>query len=92
MQVSNSEIGTFRQAQVNQGIALKAYAMYAAQVIPQIDTEIAQKGHFRMETNYESRANPKLSHAVRASDGTLCWAVEPPGELLQHAISIIVPL
>jgi len=24
--------------------------MYAAQVIPQIDTEIAQKGHFRMET------------------------------------------
>jgi len=26
--------------------------MYAAQVIPQIDTEIAQKGHFRMETNY----------------------------------------
>jgi len=26
--------------------------MYAAQEIPQIDTEIAQKGHFRMETNY----------------------------------------
>jgi len=24
--------------------------MYAAQEIPQIDTEIAQKGHFRMET------------------------------------------
>ena len=24
--------------------------MYAAQGIPQIDTEIAQKGHFRMET------------------------------------------
>jgi len=33
------------------GIALKAYAMYAAQEIPQIDVEIAQKGHFRMETN-----------------------------------------
>jgi len=27
--------------------------MYAAQEIPQIDTEIAQKGHFRMETNYQ---------------------------------------
>ena len=26
--------------------------MYAAQGIPQIDTEIAQKGHFRMETIY----------------------------------------
>jgi hypothetical protein len=25
--------------------------MYAAQEIPQIDTEIAQKGHFRMETS-----------------------------------------
>jgi len=24
----------------------EAYAMYAAQEIPQIDTEIAQKGHF----------------------------------------------
>jgi len=28
----------------------EAYAMYAAQEIPQIDAEIAQKGHFRMET------------------------------------------
>jgi hypothetical protein len=27
--------------------------MYAAQKIPQIDTEIALKGHFRMETNYD---------------------------------------
>ncbi len=27
--------------------------MYAAQEIPQIDTEIAQKGHFRMETKYD---------------------------------------
>ena len=25
--------------------------MYAAQEIPQVDAEIAQKGHFRMETN-----------------------------------------
>jgi hypothetical protein len=31
---SNSEIGNFGQAQENQGIALKAYAMYAAQEIP----------------------------------------------------------
>ena len=30
----------------------EAYAMYAAQVIPQIDAEIAQKGHFRMKTIY----------------------------------------
>ena len=28
--------------------------MYAAQEIPQIDAEIAQKGHSRMETNYKS--------------------------------------
>ncbi len=30
---------------------LKTYALYVAQEIPQIDTEIAQKGHFRIETN-----------------------------------------
>ena len=28
----------------------EAYQLYAAQVIPQIDTEIAEKGHFWMET------------------------------------------
>jgi len=50
MQVSNSEISNFGQAQGNQGIARRHTAMYAAQEIPQIDTEIAQKGHFRMET------------------------------------------
>jgi hypothetical protein len=49
--VSNPETGKFGRAQGNQGIALKAYAMYATQEIPQVDTEIAQKGHFRMETN-----------------------------------------
>jgi len=38
---SSSEIGNFGQAQENQGIALKTYAMYVAQEIPQIDTEIA---------------------------------------------------
>jgi hypothetical protein len=27
--------------------------MYAAQAIPQIDTEIAQKGHFRTETTFD---------------------------------------
>ncbi len=27
-------------------------SMYAVQVIPQMDVEIAQKGHFRMEINY----------------------------------------
>jgi hypothetical protein len=30
----------------------EAYAMYVSQEIPQIDTEIAQKDHFRMETNH----------------------------------------
>ncbi len=30
----------------------ETYALYVAQEIPQIYTEIAQKGHFRMETNY----------------------------------------
>jgi len=29
--------------------------LYVAQEIPQIDAEIAQKGHFRMETIYEGR-------------------------------------
>jgi len=28
----------------------EAYKRYAAQVIPRIDTEIAEKGHFWMET------------------------------------------
>jgi len=28
----------------------EAYVQYAAQEIPQIDDEIAEKGHFRMET------------------------------------------
>jgi hypothetical protein len=28
----------------------EAYKWYAAQVIPQIDAEIAEKGHFWMET------------------------------------------
>ena len=32
----------------------EAYTMYAAQEIPQIDAEIAQKGHFRMETKQGS--------------------------------------
>ncbi len=33
----------------------EAYAMYAAQEILQIDADIAQKGHFRMETNYKHK-------------------------------------
>ena len=39
--------------------------MYAAQEIPQIDAEIAQKGHFRVETKYYfnvyCKSNTKLS-------------------------------
>jgi hypothetical protein len=31
--------------------------MYVAQEIPQIDEEIAQKGHFRMETIYSGYHN-----------------------------------
>jgi hypothetical protein len=31
--------------------------MYAAQEIPQIDAEIAQKGYFRMETNYTIKSD-----------------------------------
>ena len=33
----------------------EAYKSYAAQVIPQIDAEIAEKGNFWMETNYPQR-------------------------------------
>ena len=33
-----------------------AYTMYAAQEIPQIDTEIAQKGHFRTVTILRQRS------------------------------------
>ena len=33
--------------------------MYAAQEIPQIDTEITQKGHFRMETIYNHFSRTK---------------------------------
>jgi hypothetical protein len=32
--------------------------MYAAQTIPQIDAEIAEKGHFWMETSYCSSQIP----------------------------------
>ncbi len=45
------EIGNFGQAQENQGIVQQAHVMYAAQEIQQIDAEIAQKDHFRMETD-----------------------------------------
>jgi hypothetical protein len=30
----------------------EAYKLYVAQAIPKIDTEIAEKGHFWMETSY----------------------------------------
>jgi hypothetical protein len=33
--------------------------MYAAQTIPQIDAEIAEKGHFWMETKYFSLSGYK---------------------------------
>ena len=32
----------------------ETYALYVAQENPQIDAEIAQKGHFRMETNWKT--------------------------------------
>ena len=35
----------------------EAYKLYAAQVIPQIDAEIAEKGNFWMETNYDIGEN-----------------------------------
>jgi hypothetical protein len=59
--------------------------MYAAQEIPQIDAEIAQKGHFRMETNwvsYEKLKLPATSYGECArysgsttltGKGTVCW-------------------
>jgi len=50
MQVSDSEIGNLGQAQRNSRDCAETYALYAAQEIPQIDAEIAQKGHFLIET------------------------------------------
>ena len=54
--------------------------MYAAQVIPQIDAEITEKGHFWMETSWfrgqarpheqrpgEQRA-PEMENTIRMSD------------------------
>jgi hypothetical protein len=35
----------------NQGIMRRRTKWYAAQIIPQIDAEIAEKGYFWMETN-----------------------------------------
>jgi len=55
-------MSSFSQGQGNQGITCAAYKLYAAQVITQIDSEeigsafhragaeIAEKGHFWMET------------------------------------------
>ena len=42
-------MSNFSQGQGNQGITRPA--LRREQVIPQIDAEIAEKGHFRMETN-----------------------------------------
>jgi hypothetical protein len=47
---SISEMIHFSQDQGNQGIARRRTESYAAQGIPQIDAEIAEKGHFWMET------------------------------------------
>jgi len=43
-----------------QGLAVN----YAAQAIPQIDAEIAEKGHFWMETKY---GNQSLSYGQQGS-------------------------
>ena len=51
-EVSNSLMSNFPQGQGNQGIARRRTFMYAAQEIPQIDAEIAEKGHLWMETSY----------------------------------------
>jgi hypothetical protein len=48
--VSNAEIRDFSQGQENQGITRRRTSWYAAQVIPQIDAEIAENGNFWMET------------------------------------------
>jgi len=40
--------------------------MYAAQEIPQIDTEIAQKGHFRMETKYALTKNSQNAKTLQS--------------------------
>jgi hypothetical protein len=40
----------FSQGQENQGIARRRTFWYVAQAIPQIDAEIAEKGHLWMET------------------------------------------
>ena len=46
--VSNSEMSNFLHGQGNQGITRPAPRR--EQVIPKIDAEIAEKGHFWMET------------------------------------------
>ena len=44
-------MSNFSQGQGNQGIMRRRTIWYAAQLIPQIDAEIAEKGHFWMETS-----------------------------------------
>jgi hypothetical protein len=41
----------FLQVQGNQGIVRRQTVLYAAQAIPPIDAEIAEKGHLWTETN-----------------------------------------
>jgi hypothetical protein len=49
--VFDSEMSSFSQGQGNQGIPRRRTNWYAAQGIPQIDAEIAEKGHFWMKTS-----------------------------------------
>ena len=45
-------MGIFPQGQGNQGIVRRRTQLYAAQAIPMIDTEIAEKCHLRKKAIY----------------------------------------
>jgi hypothetical protein len=47
----------------------EAYIGYVAQAISQIDAEIAEKGHFWMETNYPNKAHSVFMPSAFSSGG-----------------------
>ena len=68
----------------------EAYKWYAAQAIPQIDAEIAEKGHFWMETNAGSDFHKSLKACQEVRERRISHCdenprkVHPAWDLLQN--------
>jgi hypothetical protein len=56
----------------------EAYVEYAAQGIPQIDAEIAEKGHFWMETSYHREIRQRKAISLCAMERFGPFLLTPP--------------